>query len=561
MNNYTNPPALQKKLAAIEEAADERDAERRAKREGGTYLDLHKTPVSVDAVQLVPEEMSRAAHAVVIQNKGFEVALAANHPEAPKVKEVVEYLKQNHYQSKVFYVSKNGLEKAWQMYRYAPQKGKQITSKVDIERKHLDELMQSLTTLPSVQKALDKTEEEHASTTTLMETLLAGALNLRASDIHLEAEEKVARVRYRVDGLLHDVSDNLPAKAYESLMTRIKLLSNLKMNVHGEPQDGRFTIGLPGKDVEMRVSIIPSEFGETVVMRVLDPEATKVSLAQLGLRPDDFGVVEQELAKPNGLILNTGPTGSGKTTTLYAFLRHLSNPEIKIITVEDPIEYRIEHVEQTQVNPEVGYTFAGGLRAILRQDPDAILVGEIRDKETADMAMQASLTGHMVLSTLHANDAIGAVPRLMDLGVRSQTIGPALSLIIAQRLVRVLCDSCKKAVEISPDLADKIEKFKKSLPAKIDQSSLANPKIFEPVGCEKCSGFGYKGRIGIFEFLAAGARMEEVILKEASEVSLRALAKEQGMVSMQQDGLIKVLFGQTSLNEVAGVTGPIVWSE
>ena len=260
----------------------------------------------------------------------------------------------------------------------------------------------------------------------------------------------------------------------------------MKLNVREAAQDGRFTIGLGDKDIEMRVSVIPAEFGETIVMRILDPSATMVTLPQLGLRADNLALVKEKISQPNGLILNTGPTGSGKTTTLYAFLRAMNDPTMKIITLEDPIEYRIEGVEQTQINDEAGYTFGNGLRAIVRQDPDVILVGEVRDLETADIALEAALTGHLVLSTLHTNDAVGAVPRLINLGVKAVSIGPALSLAIAQRLVRVLCAECKKeVVDTDAATAEKIKKFIEALPAKVDNKPYEGYKIYAPVGCVK----------------------------------------------------------------------------
>jgi type IV pilus assembly protein PilB len=342
-------------------------------------------------------------------------------------------------------------------------------------------------------------------------------------------------------------------------VSRIKLLSEMKLNVREAAQDGRFTIGLGDKDIEMRVSVIPAEFGETIVMRILDPSATMVTLPDLGLRADNLATVKKQIARPNGLILNTGPTGSGKTTTLYAFLRTMNDPTMKIITLEDPIEYRIEGIEQTQVDNEAGYTFGNGLRAIVRQDPDVILVGEVRDLETADIALEAALTGHLVLSTLHTNDAVGAVPRLINLGVKAVSIGPALSLVIAQRLVRVLCKDCKKPIDTDAVIAEKIKKFLDALPAKVDRSLYANYKIYAPVGCEKCNGIGYKGRIGVFEFLEGGSDLEKTILHEASEVSLREVAARQEMVTMQQDGILKVLEGKTTFEEVEGATGELVW--
>jgi type II secretory ATPase GspE/PulE/Tfp pilus assembly ATPase PilB-like protein len=294
-------------------------------------------------------------------------------------------------------------------------------------------------------------------------------------------------------------------------------------------------------------------------MRILDPAATLVGLAGLGLREDDMAIVTKALARPNGLILNTGPTGSGKTTTLYAFLRALNSPEIKVVTLEDPIEYRIAGVEQTQVDEEAGYTFANGLRAIVRQDPDVILVGEVRDLETADIALQAALTGHLVLSTLHANDAVGAVPRLVNLGVKPVSIGPALDVVIAQRLVRVLCPDCKVVAEPDAAFRENIKKLLARLPEKINKEKYKNYAVYKTVGCANCSNIGYKGRVGVFEFLEGGDDIEATILKEASEIALRAVAKRQEMVTMQEDGILKVLLGQTTLEEVESVTGEIKW--
>ena len=297
---------------------------------------------------------------------------------------------------------------------------------------------------------------------------------------------------------------DLPLAFYGNFVSRIKLLSEMKINVHDEAQDGRFTINLAGKDIEMRVSIIPAEFGETIVMRILDPSATMVGLPSLGLRADNLVIVKKALARPNGLILNTGPTGSGKTTTLYAFLRDMNSPEMKIITLEDPIEYRIEGIEQTQVDEESGYTFANGLRAIVRQDPDVILVGEIRDLETADIAMQSALTGHLVLSTLHTNDAVGAVPRLINLGVKAVSHRPGPRARHCSTPGSRALSGVQKAAPLDGATAEKIKKFLTRLPAHVDRKPYEHPTIYAPVGCAKCNGIGYKGRVGIFEFLKAG---------------------------------------------------------
>lgn len=550
---------LQKKLSEMYREAEERDAERRAKRAGYPYANLAKVPISIEAVSLVSEAEAREAKLAVVEIKTGEIAVAVYDPKLPAAEKLIQKLEKEGYKTKVFISSISGLEQAWRLYGFISKEAKEITGKVEIEKKHLEELLLKLTSVEALKQEMEKNIAGRGTTTVLLEIMFAGALSNGASDIHLEAEEGKTRVRLRLDGVLHDVLDSLPPKEYEKLVTRIKLLASLKINIHGEPQDGRFTVDLPGKDIEVRVSIIPSEFGETIVMRILDPEAIRVDLPQLGLRRDDLAIAEKILKEPNGLILNTGPTGSGKTTTLYAFLRYLNNPEIKIITIEDPIEYRIEGIEQTQTDPEVGYTFASGLRSIMRQDPDVILVGEIRDQETADIALQASLTGHMVLSTLHTNDAVGAVPRLLNLGTKPQTVGPALSLVIAQRLVRKLCPACKKQVEISPELRDKIKFFIQKMPDRVDKKEYENPVLYAPVGCSECNGIGYKGRVGIFEFLEGGPEMEELILKDASEIALWRLARKQGIVSLQEDGILKAITGLTSLEEIERITGPIEW--
>jgi len=556
--NLTPQSDLNNKLEEIRRAAEERDAKRRAEGLKLTYADLGKTPISIEAVALLPEEDAKKANGVPVQLSNKDLAVVFYDPTTEGAKTAINYLEEKGYKVKSFVVSLSAVNQAMSFYKFVSKEKQSITGGINIDAVRFAEDMQKFKTFQMVQQAFSTFDFKSSSVSNLLETLLAGALTTRTSDIHFEAQEKDTRVRYRVDGLLHDIAV-LPKKNYESLVTRIKLLCELKLNVHSEPQDGRFTISLPEKEIEMRVSLIPSEFGETIVMRILDPAGINVTLPQLGLRPDDLALVEAELKRPNGLILNTGPTGSGKTTTLYAFLRKLVDPETKIITVEDPIEYRIAGIEQTQVDPDAGYTFAGGLRAIVRQDPDVLLVGEIRDQETAEIAIQAALTGHLVLSTLHTNSAVGAIPRLVDVGVKPASIGPSVTLVIAQRLVRKLCDNCKKPVDVDVKKIEQIKKYLEKVPERVDKKPYEKITIFEPVGCEACGGFGYKGRRGIFEFFKGGPELEEVILTEVSERALRKLAEKQMMVTMQQDGVLKVLSGMTTFEEVEGTTGPIAW--
>jgi type IV pilus assembly protein PilB len=407
-----------------------------------------------------------------------------------------------------------------------------------------------LKNIPSLKKTLEGTLSR--TTSEIVETMISGSINLDASDIHLEPEEEKVKLRIRVDGVLQEVID-FEKKIYKGILSRIKLLSGIKLNITDRAQDGRFTAALEDLPIEIRVSTIPTEYGESIVMRLLNPKKL-IDLEQLGLRGDLLEIFKEEIKRTTGMIIVTGPTGSGKTTTLYAFLKKIVNPEIKIITIEDPIEYRLEGITQTQVDPAKGYTFANGLRAIVRQDPDVILVGEIRDGETANIAIQAALTGHLVLSTLHTNDAAGTVARLVNLGVKPYDIGPALNMIVAQRLVRKVCKKCKKEREATKEELEKFKKFLSDLPPQIKIPEIKEGlKIAQTVGCEDCNFTGFKGRSGIYEIILFDDEMEKFILKEQSIAALREKAKEKGMVTMYQDGLIKVLQGETTIEEVERV--------
>jgi general secretion pathway protein E len=394
------------------------------------------------------------------------------------------------------------------------------------------------------------------SVSELSEVIFGGAINLEASDIHVEPKEKETKIRIRTDGILQEVTA-FDLKPYQAFLSRIKLLSGIKLNITDRPQDGRFSISINKIVVEIRVSTLPSEYGETIVLRILNPK-TLVELESLGLRKDLSAIFQAEIKKPNGMIIVTGPTGSGKTTTLYAFLKRVQKPEIKIITIEDPIEYHLEGISQTQVAPKKGYDFASGLQSIMRQDPDVVLVGEIRDLETAQIALQAALTGHLVFTTLHTNDAAGTVARLTNLGAEASNIASAINMAIAQRLVRKVCKNCGKPVKISSLNLKKFKKALRKLPGGIKVPRLTQSlKIPQAKGCKHCNFTGFRGRTGIFEAFLVNEEMEKFILKEPSIAALRKEAIEKGMVTMQQDGLIKVLNGATTVEEVERITGPI----
>ncbi|HDY73221.1 MAG TPA: type II/IV secretion system protein [Candidatus Jorgensenbacteria bacterium] len=541
-------------------AAEERAARKRAEKLSLDYLDLISVsaPTEIKAMELIKEEDARRGKLVPVQLIRKKLIVAVFNPSLPEAVKLIKQLEKN-YTVTVVIATESGLRHAWSYYQYVKETPKHVSGAVTIDPERIQQIQQDIQTLKNFTSALETFKNPQISR--VLELVLGGAVALGASDIHLEPGKEANFVRIRIDGMLHIVSVNMSEKLYHALVSRIKLLSNLKLNIKDEAQDGRFTINLPKRDIEIRSSVIPSEYGETVVMRLLDPGALDVSLEKLGWRKDDLEIIKQETSKPNGLILNTGPTGSGKTTTLYAFLKQANKPEIKIITVEDPVEYHLDGVSQTQVDPDAGYTFASGLRSILRQDPDIILIGEIRDKETAGIALNASLTGHLVFSTLHTNDAVGAVPRLIDLGAKPNILGPALSVVIAQRLVRKLCPACKEAVGADTIKREVIDAFLNSLPKRVDRAPYKNPTIYKSVGCTECNNIGYKGRTSIFELFVISEPIEQAIYKSPTELELKELARTQGMVTMQEDGVLKIFQGITDIAEVERLTGSIVWTQ
>lgn len=393
-----------------------------------------------------------------------------------------------------------------------------------------------------------------APVTKIVSAIVKHAVETRASDIHIEPFEDNIRLRFRIDGILHTAL-TLPINLLSSIITRIKILSDLKIDEMRLAQDGRFSTKISNRKVDFRVSTFPTRNGEKVVMRILDPFVGNISLTDLGLEGRSLNLVIENIGKPFGSVLVTGPTGSGKSTTLAAVLRQINDESINIVTLEDPIEYYVEGVNQSQIHEEIGYTFASGLRHILRQDPDVIMVGEIRDGETAGLATQASLTGHVVLSTIHTNDTIGVIPRLVEMGVERYLLAPTLNLAVAQRLLRKLCNNCKLKVQANEAEEQMIKKAINDIPVDAKKDLPKNNfEVFKPgEGCKECDGKTYKGRIGIFETLAMTDELEVIVLSEISEAKLRAEAKRQGMITMFQDGIIKVLAGVTSIEELLEV--------
>lgn len=520
------------------------------------YLDLSRTLINTDALRLIPEAEARANGIVSFSLSGKNLKVALDSPDRPGTQEIIESLKNKNFNVTVGLASIFGLENAWKKYEEISKSEKSRAGLIEISSESIDEYTGKFKTLKDIQTELETESAlalKQGGISGILEIIMSGGLVTEASDIHIEPEQENIRLRYRLDGVLEDVA-TFPLKIYSQVISRIKLISGMKLNVKLASQDGRFSIKLKDTDIEIRVSVIPSAYGESVVMRILNPKSINVTFEKLGIEPQLFEVFNKEIHKPNGLILLTGPTGSGKTTTLYSFLREVNSTESKIITIEDPIEYHLEGINQTQVNRKQGYTFLSGLRSALRQDPDIIMVGEIRDPETAKIAVQSSLTGHLVFSTLHTNNAQGAIPRLIDLGLNPKIITSALTLSIAQRLLRKLCQFCKQEREPEAWEKELIDKVLASIKLKRPELVPASwTKIYKNVGCEKCHGTGFKGREGIFEAIYMDDAVVQATITNPNEKEIKISAIPQKILDMRQDGILKVVKGETTIEEMGRV--------
>ena len=543
----------QRRLDTLRRKAAEDSTRLLATKYGIPYADLTLLPIEIDALKIFTEEQARSAELAVFQASGKRLKIAVRNPDKPETRSTLKTL-EGKYTPDLYLASVFGLDRAWQFYRQVPKEHATSAGAIEISAERLGGIQQQISSLKDIAAQIE--QRFTSRTSEALEVILAGALATEASDVHIEPQEDGVRLRLRLDGTLHDVA-RLPAKLYALLLSRIKLISELKLNIHDRSQDGRFTIKRNTAAIEVRTSILPGPNGENTVLRILNPKTIEISFQELGMQPSIAAAMEKELKKPNGLILTTGPTGSGKTTTLYAFLRTIHDPSIKIITIEDPIEYHLTGIEQTQTDPEKGYGFANGLSAIVRQDPDVILVGEIRDLETAETAMHAALTGHLVFSTLHTNDAAGTIPRLIDLGVKPAIIAPAINAAMAQRLVRKLCLACRKPAGENATVLQALKKEFSQFPKDTPVPDEGRWTLFEApkAGCASCSGIGYKGRTGVYEIILMDDRLEKLILASAPESEIKKEAVRQGQITMRQDGLLKVIAGITDLAELERVVG------
>ena len=515
---------------------------------GLPYVDLSGFPISPEALVLVDEAEAKELATLCFFYDGKNIRLGSLMPDDEKVKNLAEQLAKKYFVDiKIYLITENSFNYGLEMYRTIP-KVREVIRGIKVTEEELNKYGEKFSSFKDLQEEINK-----AQITEIVTMIMAAAIKSDSSDVHIEAEEKTIKVRFRIDGVLHDVA-SLDKSSWEKIISRMKILASVKINITDKPQDGRLSIYMKEDRVDIRASFLPTNFGESVVMRLLRSSSVGLEFNDLGIRDRAFNQLKREVERPNGMIITTGPTGSGKTTTLYAVLRKLNNPQTKIITIEDPIEYQLSGVNQSQTSKN--YTFAEGLRSIVRQDPDIVMVGEIRDLETAEIAIQAALTGHLVLSTIHTNDAAGTVPRFLSMGAKPYLLAPALNAMIGQRLVRKICQKCKHEVKLEDQVLKRVKDLLGELleedKKKIDFDNL---KFYKGDGCEACQGIGYKGRIGIYEVLTMNQEIEKLILSgQASEYDMRDNAKKNGMITMVQDGLLKALDGITSVEEIFRVS-------
>jgi len=503
-----------KALKMFSREEEEKLARDQAARLGYPYVNLVGFPFTPEVLSVIPKDQSKLLSLVSFYKMNEVVKVATDNPKNPALIPFLQDLATaTNLKFYLYFCSESSIRYGLAQLEFVKEAPRTLEKHV-ISQEYISGKLGGANDLKAIgQKILE------TSATEMMDIIFAGAIHINASDVHIEPSEEVARLRYRIDGILQDVT-NIPLQTYKALRNRIKYLAKMKMNITEEPQDERFDVQIGTQNIDIRVSLMPTAWGEVIVTRLLNPSGALVTLEKLGFNQKALADIKEAITKPNGAIFNTGPTGSGKTTTLYAILQTLNKPEVKIITLEDPIEYRIAGIDQSQVNPEVGFDFASGLKHALRQDPDIVMVGEIRDKETAETALQAALTGHLVLTTLHTNSAPSAIPRMIDLGVRPFLLSGSINLIIAQRLVRKICQACKGTGG----------------------------------SCAACSGTGYSGRIAIIETLKISPKIEELIARKASVNEYETVARLEGMIPMREDGLAKVRLGLTSEAEVNRVT-------
>ncbi|HLC63793.1 MAG TPA: GspE/PulE family protein [Patescibacteria group bacterium] len=513
------------------------------------YINLEGKQITMEILNILPQDLAENYQMLVFGKEGNKLQVGLVNPFNYKAVEAIEFLaRKKNFRISYFIISPISFELGYKGYESIKE---QVGEALDFAQAKFG---------PKAGEAEEVTKLDEivktAPVSKIVSVIIRHAIEGDASDIHIEPFIDKSRIRYRIDGILH-TSIVLPIYVHAALVSRIKVISNLKIDETRIPQDGRIRLNIDGKDIDFRVSTIPLMGQEKVVMRVLESPDKAPTFADLGFLGNQLKLMEKDLKKPNGLYLVTGPTGSGKSTTLFSALSALNEEGVNISTLEDPVEYHIEGVNQSQVRSEVGFTFATGLRALLRQDPDIIMVGEIRDKETSELAVHAALTGHFVLTTLHTNDAVGAIPRLIDMGAEPFLLASTLNLVQAQRLVRKICKNCKVKDEMPPDIRQEIAKSLNEMPEEVLYEGVKENKdfvVYKGEGCTQCGGTGYKGRLAITEVLGVSLKMREVIARGFKTAEVNEELKKQKFINILQDGWMKVLLGLTSIEEVLRVT-------
>ncbi len=527
----------EKIIASMNWVSEEQLAQAKSQVIGVPYIDPSLQPISPEVLGYIPEDVAKRFTVIPLFHNQNTLSVAMVDPLDLQVFEFIE--KKSGLSIKPYLATTVAINKA-----IADQYTRGLS-------KEVSDALQDVALGPNrayIQQTQAASALGEAPVARIVSTLLEYGIRVRASDIHIEPLENETRVRYRIDGILHEKLI-LPKKIHESIVSRIKILGNMKIDEKRVPQDARFNFKIGKEELDLRLSTLPTAFGEKVVMRLLKKSGSVPTLPKLGLRAKALQNLEENIARPHGIILVTGPTGSGKTTTLYSILSKLNSTKVNIVTLEDPIEYQISGVNQVQINPQAGLTFASGLRSFLRQDPNIIMVGEVRDSETTDLAVQASLTGHLVFSTLHTNNASGALPRLLDMHAEPYLIASTVNCVVGQRVVRMACPTCKEAKEAKPEI---IEQLKEVLDGLFDFSK-KQFKLFSGKGCSQCNNTGYLGRIGIFEVLIVSEKVARMIFNRETSQTIERQAIEEGMITMKQDGFLKVIEGITTIEEVLRV--------
>ena len=544
-----NETQQQKRLETLRLKEEEDLAKILASKYGLLYIDLSVVSIDANALHLISEEEARKAKMIPFHIVGKKLFIAVHSPKNDETMFAINELEHKGYSVVIYMTSMASLTLAWARYKEISLAKTEKSGILEISNNDILYFLEQQQNIDDFKRLVDEmmsNKEKVHQVSRILEMILAGAMTANASDIHIEPDEKKARLRLRMDGVLQDIAF-FDAHIFKLVLSRVKLVSGMKLNVNSISQDGRFSVVLNDTEIEIRSSVLPGTYGEAIVMRLLNPNIINIPFSALGIDDVLRKEIQKQIEKPNGLILTTGPTGSGKTTSLYAFMREIYTPKIKIITIENPIEYHLEGIVQTQTDEKKGYTFLAGLRSSLRQDPDVIMIGEIRDSETAHVSMDAALTGHLVFSTLHTNNAAGAIPRLIGLGISAKIIGGALNIALAQRLIRIICQKCKKEDVQSEEEKAVINEIIKGIVGRTVENT---GKIWRSVGCPYCNNTGFKGQMGLYEGIIITAEIDDLLESNPSDREIKKVAHKQGILDMREDGILKVLNGTTTLEEL-----------